>query len=310
MGWDYRWPGFPGVLAFLFCLAIVSAIILKQGGYDWMGLPTDKMAMYFVLGFLLILVGSRYMTANHEFAFIKLLSGSMHVLIPIMLLVSAGGLLNLNYANISPHLYKTPIYASLIAVAASIVIIFLGKLILVGAYYLGGNVSQNSDTQRKIWEIEAVDKMATMDLLYYAHPYHPKNVRRKALSKIKSRRDWQEQLVLGLQSEKAPEVFSFLAYNEVKDKTLFPQAVRQGILMGAKILREDIRQCPDANSLKQGWYSEVVQNVLLTVAKFEGMGVDYRPAVQELGNALDEPTSFEKQELQAKGFLSEWLKNQ
>ncbi len=48
--------------------------------------------------------------------------------------------------------------------------------------------------------------------------------------------------------------------------------------------------------------------MLRTLAKFEGMGVDYRPAVQELRAALNEPTEIKKEKFKVAITLDEWLK--
>ena len=84
----------------------------------------------------------------------------------------------------------------------------------------------------------------------------------------------------------AEEVFRFLASNEVDDKTLFPDAVRKGILQQATIIRERIRQ---GGSFRGVGFEWSVKNVLTTVEKYEGMGVDFRPAMQTLRGALNGP---------------------
>jgi hypothetical protein len=84
--------------------------------------------------------------------------------------------------------------------------------------------------------------------------------------------------------------------------------VRQGVLIQARLIRENIRQCRDGHDLYAGKFAWELERVLRSVDKFEGMGVDYRPAVQEMRNALDEKTSFEKPKLVAMGILDQWLK--
>lgn len=130
-------------------------------------------------------------------------------------------------------------------------------------------------------------------------------IREHALAKIKTRADWQEELVRRLDSGWAEEVFTFLASNEVDDKSLFPEAVRLGVLNQAKIIRQKIRESRD---LSGGQYTWEVDRVLRTVEKFEGMGVDYLPAVRELRAAFDEPSPFEKPSFRAAQMLDKWLK--
>ncbi|MBK8706798.1 MAG: hypothetical protein IPN33_26615 [Saprospiraceae bacterium] len=168
--------------------------------------------------------------------------------------------------------------------------------------------SEDSFYQGQLNHVDTTDVMKDMVfLLVYTDANQKKTLREKALAKIKSRPDWQEELVRRLQNDWAPEAFTFLASNEVEDKAMFAEPIRQGVLIQARLVRENIRQCRDKYDLYEGKFTWEVDRVLRTVDKFQGMGADYRPAVQELRKALDEPVSFEKPKLPAKTILEKWL---
>ena len=190
----------------------------------------------------------------------------------------------------------------------------IGFLMMESARNAAAITQDKSDFEQRNYQnhldnIDSTDVMKEIVfILVYTDANQRQDVREKALAKIKSRPDWQEELVRRIQTDWAPEVFTFLASNEVDDKTLFLEAVKQGVLIQARLIRADIRKCRDGYDLYEGRFTWEVERVLRTVDKFEDMGVDYRPAVQEMRNALDERTSFEKPKLVAKGILEKWLK--
>jgi hypothetical protein len=130
-------------------------------------------------------------------------------------------------------------------------------------------------------------------------------VRERAIAKIKSRADWQEELVRRLDSGWAEEVFTFLASNEVDNPALFPVAVEKGIFQVAQSIRERI---PDCSTFYPDQYQSVTRNILETVDKMQDTGINYRPAVQDLRNAFDTPANVEKPAFNAQKMLDKWLK--
>lgn len=309
----YAWSIIIGIVAFTVCLLIATAIIGFQGGFGWVGSSTGQRVMLILLGFLLILVGNGFFMAN-EYprdlpASVRQIVRAIPVILPIMLLVSAAILLNFKYAALPPLAYKIPVYSSLIISSLGVGLIMIGRAQNAAAVIKSEGEFRDKIHQDHLNHIDTTDVMKDMVfILVFTDANHKADVREKALAKIKTRPDWQEELVRRLQNDWAPEAFTFLASNEVDDKTLFPEAVRQGVLIQARLIRESIRNCRDKYDLYEGRYTWEVDRVLRTVDKFVGMGVDYRPAVQELRNALDERTDFEKPRLPAKGALDNWLK--
>ncbi|MCU0347118.1 MAG: hypothetical protein MUC59_09240 [Saprospiraceae bacterium] len=312
-GVGYAWTLIFGVLGFSICMAIVTAIIGGQGGFGWVQVGTVPRWVIVLLGFLVIIIGNGFFMFN-EFpvkvpAPLRVVLMAIPALLPLLIMVSAGILLNANYAELSPKAYKLPIYISLVLSAVGFMIIMLHRL-QVNAAVLKSNVEfQDRTHQNHLNHIDTTDVMKDGVFLYVlTDANHDQDVREAALAKLKTRPDWQEELTRRLQNDWAPEAFNFLASNDVDNKAIFPEPVRQGVLIQARLIRESIRQCRDKYDLYEGRFTWEVDRVIRTVDKFEGMGTDFRPAMQELRNALDERTSFEKPKLPAKDMLEKWLK--
>ncbi len=312
-GVGYAWSLIFCVIAFSLCLGVTTAIIGGQGGFAWIAASKSTRTGLVLLGFLLIVVGNGFFMMGENPRdlpiIVRQIVRLIPALLPILLLVGAGILLNYKYTSLPPQVYKIPVYGSLILSALG-----FGIVVLANVQNSAAKLKYDSDFKDKIHQdhlnhIDTTDVMKDGVFLYvYTDANHPKDVREAALAKIKTRPDWQEELTRRLQNEWAPEAFTFLASNEVDNKALFPEPVRQGVLIQAKLIRKSIRQCRDHYDLYAGRFTWEVERVLRTVDKFEGMGVDYRPAMQEMRNALNEKTSFEKPKLPAKDMLDNWLK--
>lgn len=312
-GVGYAWSLLFGIAGFSVCLAIVTAIIGSQGGFSWVGTSGSQRTLLVVGGFILIMIGNGFfMTGEYPHDLPVVLRPILRLvpaILPPLLLIGAAILLNGKQAAVPALAYKLPIYTGLF-----IGILVIGVLMVIKAQRTSALLQSHTEFNDKIHQdhlnqIDTTDVMKDMVfLLVFTDANQDKDVREKALAKIKSRPDWQEELVRRLQNDWAPEAFTFLASNDVDDKSLFPEAVRQGVLIQAKLIRESIRRCRGDYDMYPGLFSWEVERVLRTVDKFKDMGMDYRPAVQEIRNALDERTDFEKPKLVAKSTLDNWLK--
>ena len=70
------------------------------------------------------------------------------------------------------------------------------------------------------------------------------------------------------------------------------------------IIRERIRQ---GGSFRGVRFDRSVNNVLSTVEKYEGMGVDFQPAIQTLRGALNGPPEADAAIADSKKALDKWL---
>lgn len=309
----YAWSIIIGIVAFSICLAIATAIIGWQGGFGWVGSDTGTRVMLVLLGFLVVLVGNGFFMAN-EYpsdlpAVARKIARMVPAVLPILLLVSAAILLNLKYASLPALAYKIPVYASLALSSLGVVIIMVGRAQNAANVMRSEVAFRDKNHQDHLNHIDTTDVMKDGVFLYvFTDSNQDADVREAALAKLKTRPDWQEELVRRLQNDWAPEAFTFLASNDVENKALFPEAVAQGVLIQARLIRESIRRCRGAYDLYPGSFRWEVERMLRTVDRFKGMGVDFKPAVQQVRNALDEPTDFEKPNLPIKVELDKWLK--
>jgi hypothetical protein len=309
----YAWSLILGILTFSICLVIVTAIIGWQGGFGWVGASGGQRTLLVVGGVVLILIGNGFFMAGENPsdmpAVLRPILKAIPAILPPLLLVGAAILLNGKQAAVPAIAYKLPIYAGLFVGALAVGILMLANAQRNAAILRSKSDYADKTHQDRLNNIDSTDVMKNGVFLYvYTDANHKMDLREKALAKIKSRPDWQEELTRRLQNDWAPEAFNFLASNDVEDKSLFPEAVRQGVLIQARLIRESISRCRDKYSLYEGRFTWEVDRVLRTIDKFEGMGVDYHSAVQELRNSFDEPTSFEKPRLPAKEMLDNWLK--
>lgn len=312
-GVGYAWALIFGVLGFSGCLGIVTAIIGKAGGFGWIEAGSFPRWAIVLLGFLVVFVGNGFFMMNERpgdlpYLFKRVVRWIPFVL-PLMLLIGAGILLNLKYAELNPLTYKIPVYGGLALSALGVGIILVAKMQQSAAMHQAGRKARDKQYQDRFNHIDTTDVMKDGVFLYvYTDSNQDKEVRERALARIKSRPDWQEELTRRLQNGWAPEAFNFLASNDVDNKAIFPEPVREGVLIQARLIRENIRSCRDKYDLYEGKFTWEVNRVIRTVEKFEGMGTDFRPAMQELRKALDEKTHFEKPRLPAKDVLDKWLK--
>ena len=127
---------------------------------------------------------------------------------------------------------------------------------------------------------------------------------------VKKNKEWKatgiESAVIGIFSLLLS--FTFLASNDVDNPELFPEPVKAGVLIQARLIRESIRNASHPSHFYQGQFSWEVERVLRTVDKFKNKGVDFRPAVKELRDAFNEKSEFEKPKWAAIAWIDEWLK--
>lgn len=313
-GVGYAWSLFLSLLVFVVCMGIVALSIGAKGGYAWVGAPGTARTMWVLGGFALSMLGVFFVSMGEG------MGGAPRFLYHVMkaaplvaiLSVLASALLMLNEplrTNLPPLVWRLPTFIAIGFGIVSLGFIMVAKARVNADIAKSAAESHDSFYQGQLDNIDATDVMKDGVFLYgYTDANQKKALREKALAKIKTRPDWQEELVRRLQNDWAPEAFTFLASNDVDDKAMFAEPVRQGVLIQARLVRENIRHCRDKYDLYEGKFTWEVDRVLRTVDKFKGMGVDYRPAVQELHNALDEPTTFEKPKQHAKSMLDKWLK--
>ena len=132
-------------------------------------------------------------------------------------------------------------------------------------------------------------------------------IRERALAKIKSRADWQDEMVRLLRTEAAPEVLGFLSANEVDNPAMFASAFPAGLLQQAEAIRRRIRNSSHPSHLYAGLGHTDVRLALEVASTYHAKGVEVQPAVQEMRPAFDEPTPYPRPAFAAVDLIDRWL---
>ena len=232
------------------------------------------------------------------------------VAVPVILIVSGFILLNdFSRVSVPVFYYKWPLVLVLGLGLWSVVAGIFDWITAPGSYVAKQQQYENSEfiKNNRLREIEEADIQQDMvRVLEFTGIIYPPEVREKAAEKVKSDPEWQQQLLFLLENEQAMAVFHFLASNEVVDKKQFLKPVNTGVLYAAYWVRHTI-QGTSPSQMNTDQFSLEVDNVLRTVEKFEGMGVDYLPAVRELRAAFDEPTGRENFKFESVSTLDNWI---
>jgi hypothetical protein len=303
----YAWGIMLFHVALLVLFGMVAAIVGAKGGFQWIG---SGHFFWVTGGLLLAVLGGMIAAFKEGPGFVQVSGGLLALVIPVCLWIGLVILLN---APATPAFwYRWPLMLAVGAgslVCGSMLVIYLKsrgeRALQLQATQSESEIAHEADMMRFI---DAVDVMTTFsNLPLYTDGYKSDAVREHALTKMKSRPDWAAELVRGLSENWAPEVFTFLASNEVPDKSLFAAPVREGILMQAQLIRQRIGEATESHDLYADQFCWEIERVLRTIKKFDHMGVDYRSALQALREALDAPAQVEKPTFVCVRELDKWL---
>lgn len=310
-GGDYRvgyaWTMLYTIVVFWVCLASVALTISAGDGFAWLSLGRFADSGMLVLSFLILFLGANL---GMEGRSIRLLAPVNAVLTPLVLLVTFAVLLNENLQkSISPALVKW----ALAGVLAINVLILATMILRVVASKLRRFLPRFSNKldNFQLGILEQIDQCdaskGITGLFIYSGNNQPRQIREKAVLKIKSKPDWQEDLFRTLDSDGVDEAFRFLLANEVDDKARFAKGVYKGVLNQARLIRANLRRCSHPSHVYDGQFGFEVERSLQVVEKFKDLGVDFKPAVQELRAALDEPIAYDNPNPSCKKVLDKWL---
>jgi len=160
-------------------------------------------------------------------------------------------------------------------------------------------------------EIEGLDStQSILGILPLTGKYHDPNVREAAVAKIKSRPDWESELIGILVSEyNYHYAYDFLDGNMVDNPALFTEPVRLSILQMAADIRSAI---PDSNNLQEWSFDHFGIERLLRVVdgQLAGQGMDFYPAILEVRKALDTtpPEQYKGVKYSVTPILDNWIK--
>ncbi len=146
---------------------------------------------------------------------------------------------------------------------------------------------QHEHYRRDIEAFQPTDPL--VNILSFTGRFHDEDVRAAALAKIKSRPDWEGELIALLENEHYYHyAYTFLDGNPVDHPEAFAEPLRRSILLAAAEVRRSI---PNSNNLQSWSFDHIgIERLLRAIdEQFASQGVDYRPALRELRQALDTP---------------------
>lgn len=301
----YAWSVILLNLVLLISMILVSLLVAARGGLAWIDGSGWKR-----FGWVSLVVLGGVLTATFSALFryepgpvpqiLRFVFGITPLLIPPLLIASAGILLNQGIRDTThPYLYKGPLLLVALFAALGILTGLFTWVVESGRrqHVLSQDRTQfeDSNTRRMLDDIDSCDVSKNMVfILVFADANQPPEVREKAVRKIKTHPNWQGEMVRLLRTEWAPEVFNFLASNEVDDPALLAQPVLDGMFQQAGIIQKRIQSSSHPSHFYPGLFSWEVERVIRTADRFDATGTNYLPALRAIRTALDEPSEFKK----------------
>lgn len=147
-----------------------------------------------------------------------------------------------------------------------------------------------------------------VSLLGYTRDGNHPTIRARANEKLRSVPGWEQRVAEELAGANAPEVFTFLAANDVPNPATIAPAIAEGIRQEALLVRDRIRRASHSSHLYEGLMIFEVEALLQTAEKYAKLGTDYAPALQQLRAAFSEPSDFPHPKYRAVQSIDRWLK--
>lgn len=318
--------------AIIFCgggLAVFSGLLAwylgRNGMFNWAPLVPNNRNLLIFAGWVAFLCSVFFSAVFRnewhpgEFPqWLKWIADSIAVIwLPLLVLLPVAVLINSEKQAAAPDLWvKIPF------------LIGMGITLLIGAgllfgwfrasakenaarteYYQQREQSQHQQHLDQIAAHQPEDPL--VNILSLTGRYHDPEVRNAAVEKVKSRPDWEAELIRLLnETEWQSSVYQFIDGNKVPHPELFVEPINRSIRRTAEAIRNSIK---DSNNLQE-WHFEHFSIERLFRAIDEQFSkvpsADFKPAVLELRAALDtpKPERFEKVQFTTTKVVDAWLK--
>jgi hypothetical protein len=318
-GVGYAWGIIILNIGFVIAMGLVAGIIAWKGGFEWVSATQSTRTLYVTVSIIAALLfaglsGLFKGESGHLAAPLRLLINLTYLLVPVLMIAISAILLNEGLkASVPLPVYK---YASILVAVLSLVGLssFLMAQIASSVKHQAAmikSISNDEDSNhvRILAEIDSCDVLTSMgSILVFTGDNQPEKIRMAAVSKIKTNPDWEKTMLGYFETDWAPEVFQFLASNDVDTPSLFEAPIQQGILIQARLVRERIHRCSHPSHFYPTMFDWDIERVIRTVERFQTKEIDFLPAMKELRAALDEPSELDKPKFRAAGMLDKWIK--
>lgn len=312
-GVGYSWAFLLYHLTVFILLSAIVGIIGVQGGFQWVANTSLGRILGVGVGllattFFLIFCGTSWYGLSPK---LRTAAQIVAAILPFVLLLIAFVLVNKIWLG-SPIMFGIRGFLKFTSICGLVLLFTISflptikRFVTTIKYFV--TPPQLSDNEKRILaEIDSCDLEHNMIfLMVHTVKYRSPIIRKRAVEKIKTKPDWQEELVKKMDTAWAEHVFMFLGSNDVETPKLFIEAINKGILQEAQIIGQKIATANMSN-LYEGIYYSRIENIVATVQKFENKGYDYLPAMEQLLKALKirkEKTAYTQHELK---LLDEYL---
>ncbi len=294
----------------LVAAGLTTLAVGLRGGFDRFGHSTGARALVGTGWFALAALGFCALSGPITFVPQALRVAGTFAL-PVLVLAWAALHLNDGLARALPTGAATALTLGVVALSAlPLVAVGMGSATRSLAA-LAQRGELDSFQQGIVQQIDATNAQEGIGALLVHTPEgrHPV-IRARALAKIKSRADWQDELVRLLKTDAAPGVLGFLSANEVDDPAMFVSALPEGLQQQAGEIRRRIRNSNHPSHLYAGLFLTEVRLALEVASAYQAQGADVRAAVQAMRRAFDEPTPYPRPAFAAVDLLDRWLAKQ
>lgn len=292
----------------LICAALATLAVGLRGGFDRFGSSTAMRTLVGLGGFGLTALAF-YLFGDPGTFLPKAVRMAGLLVLPVLVLVWAAVHLNDGLARALPSGAATALALGIVALSGLPLLGMVAGKAVQGAAGFAKRGELDSFQQGIVQHIDATNVQdGIVSLLVHTPQGRHPVIRERALAKIKSRADWQAEMVRLLGTEAAPEVLGFLSTNEVDDPAMLAGAIAEGLLQQAQAIRQRIRRCSHPSHLSAGMLYFEVRRALEVASSYQAKGgLNARAAVQEMRNAFDEPSPCDKPAFAAVELLDSWL---
>lgn len=283
----YAWSLLFGVVFYFGALLGTAAIVGSSGGFAWVADTKSSRILWVLLALFVAVLGNGFLMFG-EFPHplpptLKTILDKIPIISPLMMIIAMAILLNTQSSKYPALLYQIPIGISLFTGLLGVGVLLFHKVQRQAAMLEEHKVFHDQVHQNHLNQIDTTDIQKDFILLMvFTDGSQDQVVREKAIAKIKTRADWEEELIRRLSTDWAPEVFTFLSSNDVDHPEKFVEPIASGARIQARLIRETIRRCRGEYDLHSGSFSWEILRMLRTIERFNHKGTDYRPLVQEV----------------------------
>ena len=158
--------------------------------------------------------------------------------------------------------------------------------------------------------IEACDVQNNLhQILGYTDRYHDPDVRGTAMTKIKSRADFETVIAGYLGGPATQEAFVFVASNDVSDPSKFEEPIRKGILRTADWVRKTLQTASHESNLYADQFGYEVDRILWTSERHRLWGPPFLTALKDLRSAFDATAGVQKPTFTCVRRLDQWIRD-